>query len=466
MQRLSGLDASFLYAEGNGVPMHTLKIAVLDGKPAPRDRLVLLKRVLAEKLPHLPAFRKRVVAVPFGLDHPRWVEDPDLDLDEHVRRRLIPEPRTMREAEQVIAQIAAEPLSHDRPLWEIWLLEALNDGSVVVLAKVHHALADGTASVEMLARVMSEVPGQSMPAPEPVPAEPMPTRGALVKSALSAQLERARALPSLLSRTAQGGVRALRHLAKHGKDLPRPFECPRTPYNKSLVRSRSFATSIVPLAPALEVKTKLGVTLNDVVLYLVSVGLERELAARGCLPTRPLLVSVPMAVGSGDSTRRLTGNRLANLFTSLCTNVSDPVERVRAIALVTQRSKEAQRELGLSTMLEWSELLLGPPYGALMRLFYASHLADHVPAPANAIVSNVAGPRAPLYIAGTRLQAMYSVGPLVEGMALNITIWSYAGQLTFSVLADGEAVAEPHRITDAIAPALQALHGLCEGGTP
>jgi diacylglycerol O-acyltransferase len=111
-------------------------------------------------------------------------------------------------------------------------------------------------------------------------------------------------------------------------------------------------------------------------------------------------------------------------------------------------------------MLDWSELVLGAPYGAMMRLFYATKLADHLPAPANAIVSNVAGPRAPLYVAGTRLSAMYSVGPLVEGMALNITIWSYAGQLTFSVLADGEAVSEPHRITDAIAPALEALHAL------
>jgi diacylglycerol O-acyltransferase len=460
MQRLSGLDASFLYAEDSGVPMHTLKIAVLDGTPAPRDRLKNLKRVLAAKLPHLPAFRKRVVKVPFGIDHPRWVEDLDLDLDKHVRRRLIPAPYTMREAEQLIADIAAAPLALDRPLWEVWLLESLSDGSVVVLAKVHHALADGSASVEMLARVMSEVPGQSLPPPELHPHEPVPTRRALLRSGLAAQAERVRGLPALVSRTVQGGLRAARHLSQHGHDLPRPFQCPRTPYNKSLSRSRSFATTIVPLAPALALKTKLGVTLNDVVLYLVSVGLERELASRGKLPARPLLVSVPMAVGAGDSSRRLNGNRLANLFTSLCTDVADPVERVRAIARVTQRSKEAQRELGLSTMLDWSELLLGAPYGALMRLYCATRLADHLPAPANAIVSNVAGPRAPLYVAGTRLQAMYSVGPLVEGMALNITIWSYAGQLTFSVLADGEAVAEPHRITDAIAPALEALHAL------
>jgi diacylglycerol O-acyltransferase len=164
-----------------------------------------------------------------------------------------------------------------------------------------------------------------------------------------------------------------------------------------------------------------------------------------------------MAVSPSESEPRLAGNRLANLFTSLCTDIKDPIERIRAISRVTQKSKQAQRELGLSTMLDWSEFVPPLPYRTMMRGFYATHLADVMPAPANAIVSNVPGPRAPLYIGDTRLRAMYSVGPLVEGMGLNVTVWSYAGQLTFSVLADRDALPDAHVITQAVAPALSAL---------
>jgi diacylglycerol O-acyltransferase len=459
MQRLSGLDASFLYAEWATVHMHTLKIAVLD--PGSRDdgidRFSGLRRMLARKLPQLPAFRQRMVEAPLGLDHPHWLEDAEVDLDKHLYRRTIPAPHTMREADQVIAEIAAQPLPRDRPLWEVWLLEGLADGGVICVAKVHHALADGTASVAMLGGVGSTAPEGAARLARQTTLEATPTARELVSSALRSQFSRALTLPALALRTARGGTRALRLLLEHGRDLPLPFACPHTPYNKSLSPRRVFATASVALAPALRIKDALGVSLNDLVLYLISAALEHELSARGLMPQRSLLVSVPMSVSPSESEPRLAGNRLANLFTSLCTDIADPIERIRAISRVTQKSKQAQRELGLSTMLDWSEFVPPLPYRSMMRGFYATHLADVMPAPANAIVSNVPGPRAPLYIGDTRLRAMYSVGPLVEGMGLNVTVWSYAGQLTFSVLADRDALPDAHVITRAVAPALSAL---------
>jgi WS/DGAT/MGAT family acyltransferase len=228
-------------------------------------------------------------------------------------------------------------------------------------------------------------------------------------------------------------------------------------FNRTLSPRRSFATTSLPLRELKAVKNAADVTLNDVVLGVVAGALDRFFESRGETLSKPLIASVPMAVVNPGDAPREAGNRVANLFTCLCNDVSDPLERLQKINAVTEQSKEVQRQLGIETMLDWSEAAPAAAYRWVLGAFSQSGLSDVMPPAANLIVSNVRGPDHPLYVAGARLRTIYSVGPVVEGIGLNITGWSYCGNLDFALIADAEAIPDPQIITDAFRPALDDL---------
>jgi WS/DGAT/MGAT family acyltransferase len=228
-------------------------------------------------------------------------------------------------------------------------------------------------------------------------------------------------------------------------------------FNRTLSPRRSFASTSLPLADLKAVKNAANVTLNDVVLATVAGALNQFFDERGEHLSRPLVASVPMAVATAGGAPREAGNRVANLFTSLCNDVTNPLLRLQMIHAVTSQSKEVQQQLGIETMIDWSEAAPAGAYRWMLGLFSQSRMPDHLPPPANLVVSNVRGPDHPLYIAGARLRAIYSVGPAVEGIGLNITGWSYCGDLAFGLIADADAIPDPHIITDAFRPALDDL---------
>ncbi|MGB5547381.1 MAG: wax ester/triacylglycerol synthase family O-acyltransferase, partial [Polyangiales bacterium] len=354
---------------------------------------------------------------------------------------------------------ASIQLPRDRPLWETWLLEGLADGGMVLVTKIHHSLADGVASANMLAKVMTREPEHNDPdAPNPpwIP-DSMPSRRKLFVDALRDQREQLSTVGPLVKRTVSGGINVLRNLKHRAIDVPYPFVTPRTVFNRRLSSERSFATTSLPLAELKAVKHAARVTLNDVVLATVAGALDRFFEARGETLSKPLIASVPMAVATPGSAPREAGNRVANLFTSLCNDVRDPLERLRKINAVTKQSKEIQRQLGIETMLDWSQAAPAVAYRWALGIFSQSGLSDVMPPAANIIVSNVRGPDKPLYIAGARLRTIYSVGPAVEGIGLNITGWSYCGDIAFALIADAAAIPDPHCITDALRPALDDL---------
>ncbi len=461
MERLSGQDASFLYMETPSVHMHTLKVAIIDlpVKISYNDLFDLVRVSMESKLHLVPRLRLRPIFVPGGLNHPVWIQDPNFEIGRHLFRTRIAAPGGPREMDQAIARVASTQLPRDRPLWETWMLEGLADGGVVLVTKIHHALADGVASATMLAKVMSVEPDtddvrEATPSWAP---ERLPSRPDLVKDALRDQREQIGDVGPLLKRTVEGGINVLRNLRKRAVAVPYPFVTPRTVFNRTLSPIRSFASTSLPLADFMAVKNAAGVSLNDVVLAAVAGALDRFFEARGETLSRPLVASVPMAATDPHADSRGEGNRVANLFTSLCNDVADPVERLNKIHAVTKQSKEVQRQLGIETMLDWSEAAPPAVYRWILSAYSQSRLADHMRPPANLIVSNVRGPARPLYVAGAKLRKIYSVGPAVEGIGLNITGWSYCGELSFALIADADAVPDPHPITDALRPALDDL---------
>ena len=456
MIRLAGIDASFLYSETPSAPMHTLKIAVLDAERIPgEDIFARLKVEMGRRLHLLPGFRRRALPVPLGLGHPVWVDDPDFSLDRHLRRGAIAAPGTQLEMDAAIAAIAARPLRRDRPLWEIWMLEGMRCGALVVVAKLHHALADGGAAVRMLAGVMQ--PNLATPPASWAP-PPLPRRRRLVLDALSCKPGRARRFLPLLRDTAR--KRLEQGFARPPElelelEIPKPFDAPRTLFNCALPRGRSFATTRLDLEDIKRVKRALGVTLNDVVLALAGTAAHSYLDALGDAPTRPLIAAVPVGTGAGD--RPSTGNHLSNIITSLCTDVEDPVARVHAIHRTMEAAKLVHDQVGVGAMRAWAEYMPPTQTRRAMRLYSRLRLADWHRPPVNLIVSNVRGPASILQTDGAVLRDLYSVGPVLDGIGLNLTAWSYAGGLSVSALSHARLPKDLHDLTDRLHEALADL---------
>jgi diacylglycerol O-acyltransferase len=471
MQRLSGLDASFLYNETRAQHVHTLKYAVLDVSTVEGGVSVeRLREELERRLHLLPPFRRRVVEVPLGLHHPVWIEDPAFDVANHVRRIGVPAPGGRREMDDVIGELASWPLDRSRPLWECWLLEGLADDlddpaghppsgrHVGFLVKMHHAVADGVAAAALLANVMDTVPDAVDPLPpaEPWRPEPKPPWWRLLIDALVDLAASVRRLPALLRRTVERGRALVAHRRQAPVTPPVPIlHTANTPFNGRLTPRRSFATIDLSLEDVRAVRGAFGVSVNDVVLAVVAGALRSHLRSVDALPVRPLVAGVPVAADPASA--RLSGNRVSNLFTSLQTDVEDPVARLRAIHDVTGAAKDVQQVLGIDMLADWSEYAPPRLYSWAMRLYSRLGIAERHRPPINVLVSNVPGPREPLYVAGARLAGIWSVGPILEGIGLNVTVWSYQGALHAGVLGCREHWDDLHVVTDAMAAALAEL---------
>ena len=456
MERLSGLDAGFLYMETPTLHMHTLKVAVLDRPPGDSLAFAELRDAIRLRLPLLPPFRRRVVDVPFGFHHPVWIEDPDFDLDYHVRHVLLPPPGDQHQLDAAIADIASVPLDRRRPLWRMYVFDGLDDGRMAVLVKIHHAVADGMASAALLANVMSTEPEDQPIPPDTWQAEPVPTRGELLADAFRDHLTQLRDLPGLLRRTFTSVRALIRHRRHSTVRTPLPIiSTPRTSFNGGLTPRRSFVRTSVAVADVCKVRDAFGVTVNDVVLATVAGALRQYLVDRHELPPVSLVAGVPVAADPTES--RLVGNRVSNLFTSLATDDADPQSRIHRIHEVTTEAKHLQGILGRATFGDWVQYTPPRPYAWFMRQYSGRNVADRHPPPINLVVSNVPGPERRLYAAGTALHELYSVGPVLEGIGLNITVWSYLDRLFVGLLACRDEVPEPHRITDAMHTALADL---------
>jgi WS/DGAT/MGAT family acyltransferase len=465
MERLPGIDASFLYVETPTIHMHTIKVAVLRPAPGVDYSLARVKADLRARLHLLPPFRRRLVDVPFGFHHPVWIEDSGFDLDHHVRRAAVPAPGGQREMDAVIALIASVPLDRSRPLWELWVLEGLADGRVAAVGKIHHAVADGIAVAGLLANVMA--PGlaglAAASSGDDWCGEATPPAGRLLRDALRDHGRQLGRLPALMRRTARNLAAVARRRREVAPVPPLPLrDVPPTSLNGSLTPRRAFASTALSLADVRRVRDAFGVTLNDVLLAAVAGALRNRLAERGERPRAPLVAEVPVGTDP-PGVWRLAGNRLSNLFTSLATDVSDPVARLCSIRDVTRAAKALHEVLGGDLFESWIQY--APPKLAAwwMRVYAGLHLVNRHRPPVNVIVSCVPGPRSVLGWPGGTLEAIYSVGPLIEGTAINVTAWSYVDRLCVGTLTCPDLVPDPHGLAAGMHAAVAELVAAAAG---
>ncbi len=472
MKRLSGYDAMLLYSETPAVHTHTMKIAVIDGGASGLD-FDTFRELVRQRLPVMEPLRYRVVDIPGKLHHPMWLENCEVDLDYHLRRTQVPGDGSRRGLDEVIGEIASTPLDRDRPLWEFHFVEGLNAGRVAVVGKVHHSLADGVASANLMAKAMAYTPGQPVTV---AAADPAPSARQLVGAALRDHVHQARRLPGLVGYTATGLTRVIRKSLQRN---PHPSIASGLPARDTFMNHvvsprRMYASATLSLADVKEVSKALGITINTLVLAIAAGALRGLLLRYDGHANEPVVASVPSSLDL--SPNRVAGNELGGMVVTLPVQVDDPLERTRLTELAADVAKENYRLLGPEFSARWMEFL---PPALAPALFAWSARREAKLRVFNVPVSNVPGPRERGRFGDIALSELYSVGPLTAGCGLNITVWSYVDQFNISVLADDRTVGDSHEVTDALvrsfgeirrdagfSPAITAVPGVMELAAP
>jgi diacylglycerol O-acyltransferase / wax synthase len=465
MERLKGVDASFLYMETRDMHMHTVGTVVIDPATMPGGyAFAKIKELLASRLHLMAPFRRRLVMVPFDLAHPVWIEDPDFDLEFHVHRRGLPQPGTMHELAELVGDFASRPLDRSRPLWQMWVVEGLEDGLVALVTKIHHSCIDGVSGADLMAHLFDLEPEPpEIELPPALATEQPPSDVKLIAGALSSVVTQPFSLARTMVRTGRGLIGAVQSQRKRPEGAPPatlPFTAPTTPWNGAITPHRAVAFSSCSLEDMKLVKRVFGTTVNDVVLAACTMSLRRWLEAHDALPDRPLVASIPVSVHTADN--KTDPNQISTMFVSLPVQLSDPVEQLVVIRENTKGAKELHHAMGADLIMSLTQATPPQLLNLASRLYSQMNLASrHRPAH-NLVVSNVPGPPIPLYCGGARVVSCYPMGPILEGAGLNLTVLSNMGNVDFGAIACREMVPDLWDIADGFAEAVTELRKRAE----
>lgn len=464
MQRLSGLDASFLYLETRSQLMHVIGIIEIDPATVPGGySFDKMRDELERRLRAMPAFRRKLANSVLNIDHPVWVEDTDFDIQRHVHRVAVPSPGSEREVADFCAHLAGQTLDRGKPLWELWIMEGLAGGKAVAMLRMHHAGVDGVTSADLLAQLCTPTPDPPDLDEQKVKESAGGTSRATMAAggAVNYLLQRPLAMAKLLPATVRVPVGWLRR-ARSSDAMPAPFGAPRTPFNAPITPHRVVAMSQVPMSDVKKIKNYFGVKINDVVLALVAGALRDYLLRLDALPDRPLVAMVPVSVHGADEADLVTEgtNKVSGMFTELPTDVADPAERVEASARAAQISKAHHADIDANILRAWAQFAPGTTMAAAMKIYGDRGLSNLHPTVFNVLVSNVPGPDFPLYFLGARVNGVYPLGPIFHGGGLNITVFSADGHLNFGLLGCKELVPDEWSITESFAAEVATLVGL------
>ncbi len=450
--RLSGLDASFLHMEQGPAHMHVASTAVFEG-PAPsydefRDHI-------ASRLHLVPRFRQKLRFVPFGQGRPVWVDDPQLNLDYHVRHTALPSPGSEEQLRLLAARIFSQRLDRSKPVWEMWLVDGLEGDRFAVVAKSHHCLVDGVSGVDITTVMYDLAPeSQRQRASEPWIPRPEPSDAQLLGDAL---LQRATS-PREMVRGARALVRGPRQalgaaaeaLESAGAFARAGLAAPPSPFNVDIGPYRRFAVVRSDLAELKRVKNAAGGTVNDVILAAVTGAVGRYLRERGhSTQGLEMRAMVPISVRAEDEHGAL-GNRVSAMMATLPVWCEDPLERLGVVSRSMGDLKSSHQAMGAELMTELADF--APPTIAAQASRLQSRQRWF-----NFVVTNVPGPQFPLYLLGRRLLEVFPMVPLAKRQAVCFGIMSYDGTVNFGLTADYDAMSDLEALAGDLEAALQEL---------
>jgi WS/DGAT/MGAT family acyltransferase len=464
MERLSGFDATFVYAES---PVSRFEIAsciVVD----PPSSLIpyafdTVREIIAGRLHLEPRMRQRLVHVPLELGKPVWVDDPDFDICNHLKRGALPEPGGQEELEHYIEDVLSRPLERDKPLWELHVIEGLEGGRVAGLVKTHHAAVDGVAGFEMLTTFLDTSPDPAPVEPEHAQWDPAPVPS-MVRLA-------AEAVPDIVMQPvrsvelATGLARGAWRRRSAPPSEPDPTvdrsarvgraDAPPTRFNTKITGSRRVGLVDLDFDEVKQIGSRADATINDVIVATVGGAVRDYLTRHDELPDQPLVAFVPVSTrdegGAG-------GNSTSLMYASMATHVADPAERLRLVSASTRRSKSAHKKGGAGVPTDLTAVA-GPQAAAVIgRVLGDERLVDRLRLGGNVVVSNIPGPAEQLYLAGVPVERLYPFGPVIEGNALNVTVLSYQRRhLSLGLVADRRAVPDLEQLTADVQSSFDAL---------
>jgi len=453
LDRLTAVDASFLSNEGSASHMHIGAILVFEGPP---PRYVDLVEHIRGRLGQIPRFRQKLVTPPLEAGRPLWADDVNFNLSYHVRHTALPEPGGEAQLERLCGRVFSQQLDRSKPLWELWLVQGLEDDRFAILTKTHHAMVDGISGVD-IGTVLFELE----PTPEPAPVtdtwipEPEPGTSELVARGVS---DAAAAPVKLAERaveavrhpetTARKAVEAVEGLTEFVSALADP--APDVPLNQPIGPHRRYVWARSELATFKRIKDALGGTVNDVVLAVVTGSLREWLHRRGVrtegLELRAL---VPVSIRGEDEHGNL-GNRVALMRGPLPVYIGDPVRRLHTISEEMAGLKRSKQALGAEVISRFNDFAPPTLLAQASRLNFSTRLF-------NLIVTNVPGPQIPLYVLGRELQEVFPIAFLPENHALAVAIMSYNGKVGFGLLADYDSMEDVEALATGINESLAQL---------
>ena len=431
--RLTGLDASFLHIEDSSSHMHVAGVMLFEGPPPPYADLL---EAFERRLPLVPRYRQRLAFVPLGQGRPRWVDDPHFNLRYHVRSTALASPGSERQLKDLAGRVFSQQLDRDKPLWEVWLVEGLEDDSFAVLSKTHHALVDGISGVDIMSVLFDTSPEPAAPT-DPgdrwLP-RPLPSKAQLLAEAL---LERA-TIPAEIGRSVRAVFRGPRRIAAGLRDAAVGVgamawtglnPAPSSPYNKSIGPHRHFTWVRANLRDVKAIKDELGGTVNDVVLSIVAGGLGGHLRRRGVnTDGLELKAMVPVSVRT-DVQRGALGNRVAAMMAPLPVWCQEPVARLDIVREQLKGLKSGGQAVGAQVLTDLSGFAPPTIMDQASRLMARQRFF-------NVVVTNVPGPQFPLYLLGRRIIDPFPMVPLAKNQALGIALLSYDGRINFGLVGD------------------------------
>ncbi|MEO8391141.1 wax ester/triacylglycerol synthase family O-acyltransferase [Polaromonas sp.] len=486
MKSLTGLDATFLYLETPEMPMHVGSLNLCELPAGFKGSFhKAVKEHIAKRMHLAPVFSRKLVFMPLDLGHPLWVEADSVDISFHIRRadsaRKGAAPMTLAEVHKLCAQLHSEVIDRNFPLWEFYIfdriqLPASQGGKVVAgfFSKIHHAALDGKGGV-MLANALLDF----SPVPREVP-PPDPTRrrkteadlklgkmiGSVFSSSLGQLAKLAKALPSAASTFGSTLARQSTASSATGVKPKMPMKlAPQTPFNTGITTDRVFVTATLPLAECKAMGKAVGGSFNDIVLWICSTALRNYLTQHHSLPKKSLVAAMPVSLREAGATDAANlGNQVSMSLVELGTQLAHPLKRMNAIMASTAKVKTSMQSLkGLlptdypSLLAPW---LVGGAAKMALNAYGKSGMASRLPMVANLAISNVPGPPVPLYLAGAKFLTFHPLSIILHGLALNITIQTYAGHVDFGIVADKKALPHAKDLAKAIEDAFTEAQAL------
>lgn len=473
MQQLQGMDASFVALETRNSPMHIGSLLIYNPATAPGG-FVRFKDILAffrSRMQLSKTMRQRLVKVPFDLDYPYWIEDPEFDLEYHVRHIALPKPGDWRQLCIQAARVFARPLDLTRPPWEFTVIEGLDNipgvspGSYAMVTKVHHAAIDGMSGVDLMEALHTLMPDAPAPdTPDTWKPEKMPNAAELLgRSYLSALANPVKQL-EVAAKAAPGLANAVKGLVVKDFKVSSEMVAPRSRFNKVISTARVVEGRSVPLADIKAIRALSdGCKVNDVFLSIIGGAMRRYLLDKSDLPAKTLTAMAPISVRSKDEKGDM-GNQVAAMIAPLGTHIEDPVERLGFVYSQTTNSKAMSDAVGARNMTEMSKVSPALFMALGAQLYTRLGLAERMGPPFTTVVTNVPGPPVPIYSSGAQLESMMGLLCLTDGLGLGHVVQSYCSEATIAFTACRKLMPDPEFYAECIQESFEEYRDLTAKG--